>query len=66
MWGDLYEKMKQLADTLAEDINLSRKCDSLLYKIGYHTVADDIKTAENWFSERMIWLDNSISSIVSE
>ena len=56
-------KMEELNTFQGKDINLARKCDSLLYNTSYSSVEDNITTAENWFTERITWLEENIDNL---
>ena len=63
LWRDLSIKMEELNTFQSKDINLARKCDPLLYNRSYSSVEDNITTAENWFTERITWLEENIDDL---
>lgn len=64
LWSELFSKLSELSKTQGEDINLSRKMDSMRWNFAsYSTVEENITTAKNWFSSRIPWLDSAISEL---
>jgi len=60
LWPELLTKLEKLNTLQGEDINLSRKCDAYRWNENSESVADNIKTAENWFVTRTSWLNMNI------
>ena len=63
LWNELSERIQELKVIQGEDINSSRQYDALRWNVIPKTIEEDILIAENWFTSRIVWLDNAINEL---
>lgn len=63
VWNNLKCHLDEFASEYEEGLNTSRQVDAKLYSAGYHTVSENISTAESWFESQILWLDSAINAL---
>lgn len=63
IWQDLQNSLSSLQTTIGEDINISRSGDAVKWKTSNPTIEEDIANAVEYFTSRIVWLENAIGEL---